>query len=314
MTRFLQGVTENSQGAIGVLPGGPPCYRLATGLSWTHPLDVAAITSVRNDRIFLRKWIDYYGGLFGAAHLFVILDGYDQEPPENAGGVNLIRLPHKPAERLRGDARRARLISDIARGLHRVMDVVIATDVDEFILPDPAQYADLADYLARAPRPGATVSGLGLDIGQHMEREAELDPAQPFLNQRCFAHVSARYTKPSISYRPVTWGSGIHRVKGRNFHIAPDLYHLHFGMVDYRLSTGKTADTDRLAAGWQNHLARREALFGIITKAEPLNFDAYVPQARWRQTWRRPIFALNKPGMISGDPVVELPERFRGLV
>lgn len=277
-------------------------------------MDTAVITSVRNDRSFLRKWIDYYGGLFGRDHLFVILDGYDQVPPENAAGVNLIRLPHRPVERLRGDARRARLMSDIARGLHRVMDVVIATDVDEFILPDPTHYAGLADFLARAPRTHATASGLGLDIGQHMALEAKLDSMQPFLDQRRFAHVSARYTKPSISYRAVTWGSGIHRVKGRNFHIAPHLYHLHFGMVDYALSTGKTGDIDRLATGWQNHLARREALFDIVSKGQPLDFDDYLPKARWRQTWVRPLFALNKPAMIPGDPVVELPARFRGLV
>ncbi len=285
------------------------------GSPWQDiPLHVAVITSVRNDRIFLAKWIDYYGGLFGAEHLFVLLDGYDQPVPGNAGGVNLIRLPHLPSARLAGDARRARAISDIARGLHRWMEVVIATDVDEFILPDPARHADLADYLARAPRPGATVSGLGLDVGQHLRLEGPLDPARPFLDQRRFAHVSARYTKPAISYRAVTWGSGLHRVKGRNFHIAPDLYHLHFGMVDHALATGKTGDADRLATGWQNHLARREALFSIIEKAAPLDFDAYVAKARARQTWLRPPFAWNKPAMIPGDPVVELPERFRGRV
>lgn len=277
-------------------------------------MHVAVITSVRNDRLFLARWIAYYGGLFGVEHLFVILDGYDQPVPGNAGGVNLIRLPHQPAERLAGDARRARAISDIARALHRWMDVVIATDVDEFILPDPARYADLADFLARAPRPGATVSGLGLDVGQHPGLEAALDPDRPFLDQRRFAHVSARYTKPAISYRPVTWGAGIHRVKGRNFHIAPDLYLLHFGMVDATLATGKTADADRLATGWQNHLARRAALFDIIERSSPRDFDSYVAKARARQAWVRAPFAWNKPGMIPGDPVVELPERFRGQV
>lgn len=277
-------------------------------------MDVAVITSVRNDRIFLRKWIDYYGGLFGRASLFVLLDGLDQLPPENADGVNLLRLPHRPAVREAGDRRRARLISDLARGLHRLFDVVIATDVDEFILPDPAQDRDLRAFLARYRPVGATVSGLGLDVGQHLTLEAALDPARPFLDQRRFAHVSSRYTKPAISYRAVTWGSGLHRIKGRNFHIAPGLYHLHFGMVDYALSTGKTADADRIAAGWAGHLARREQLFQIVTNAVPLEFDAYVKVARARQTWRRQIFALNKPALIAGDPVVELPERFRGAL
>lgn len=277
-------------------------------------MEVAVITSVRNDRIFLRKWIDYYGGLFGKASLFVFLDGHDQVPPENAKGVNLLRLPHVPASREAGDRRRARMISDLARGLHPLFDVVIATDVDEFILPDPAQDKDLRAFLTRFRPAGATVSGLGLDIGQHLMFESPLDLARPFLDQRRFAHVSARYTKPSISYRPVTWGSGIHRVKGRNFHIAPGLFHLHFGMVDYALSTGKTADPDRIASGWSGHLERRERLFQIVTNSTPKPFDDYVEAARNRQTWRRPFYAWNKPAMIPGDPVVEIPPRFRGLV
>jgi hypothetical protein len=277
-------------------------------------LDVAVITSVRNDLIFLRKWIDYYGSLFGREHLFVVLDGYDQEIPENASGVNFLRIPHLPTERLKSDARRAGLISNIGRGLHRLMSVVIATDVDEFIIPDPAGYKNLIDYLERAPRPGSTVSGLGLDIGQHLKLELELDISRPFLGQRRFAHVSARYTKPSISFRAVNWGSGLHRVKGRNFHIAPDLYHVHFGMVDYRLSSGKTCDADRLAQNWRHHLARREALFGIITNSTPRDFDYYIPKALRRQTFVRPIYAWNKPAMIPGTPVVELPSRFYGVI
>lgn len=277
-------------------------------------MQIAVITSVRNDRIYLRKWIDYYGGLFGKSALFVFLDGHDQVPPDNAAGVNLIRLPHIPAPREVGDRRRAQMISQLAGALHLLFDVVIATDVDEFILPDPARDHDLRAFLLRYQPVGATVSGLGLDIGQHMSLETALDPARPFLDQRRFAHVSARYTKPSISFAAVTWGSGLHRVKGQNFHIAPGLFHLHFGMVDYALATGKTEDADRIAQGWSGHLERREQLFAIITKATPLPFESYVETARRRQTWRRPFYAWNKPGMIPGDPVVELPTRFAGLI
>ena len=52
----------------------------------------------------------------------------------------------------------------------------------------------------------------------------------------------------------------------------------------------------------------------IITNADPMDGDAYFPIARRRQTWIRPVYALNKPGMIPGDPVIRIPERFRGLV
>lgn len=275
---------------------------------------VCAMTTVRNDALFLPRWIAHYGATFGRENLLVILDGHDQQLPPDAGPVNLIRLPHQPLPRVPAMRRRARVMSDIARGLFRYHDMVIATDVDEFIVVDPALGVDLRGYLSALSRPPVAISALGLDVGQHLRLEPPLDPARPFLDQRSFAHVSARYTKPAIATRPLTWGSGMHRIKGRNFHIDPNLFLFHFGMVDYQQATGKTADPDRLATGWEGHLARREALFSHITNGDPLDGDAYFPIARRRQTWLRPLYAPNKPGMIPGNPVVRIPERFRGLV
>ena len=277
-------------------------------------MQACAITTVRNDPLFLRKWVAHYGATLGEANLFVLLDGHDQHLPEGLAGVNVIRLPHRPAPRAEGDRRRARIMSAFARGLFQLFDAVIATDVDEYLIADPRTGMGLADYLAARTRPPATLSALGLDIGQHPEQEDRLDPDRPFLDQRRYAHVSARYTKPVVAFRPVTWGSGMHRVKGRNFRIDPELYLLHCGMIDRAAAAGKTQDADRVAAGWQGHLARRERLFEIIASATPRDADSYFPTARRWQTWLRPLYALNKPGTIPGDPVVILPERFRGLL
>ncbi len=272
-----------------------------------------ALTTLRNDRLFLPRWVAHYGtALGGREHLYVILDGHDQPVPAGLGPVNILRLPHLPASRAEADRRRARIMSDIARGLMRVHDIAIVTDVDEFLILDPDAGDDLLAYLAAGR--GATASALGLDVGQHMAHEAPLDPARPFLEQRGFAHVSARYTKPVVARRPVTWGSGMHRVKGRNFRIDPHLYLLHFGMVDAALCAPTLADPDRHRDGWAGHLDRRKRLFDIITHAKPREADAYFPRARRWQTWVRPLTALNKPAMIPGNPVVRLPERFRGLV
>ena len=101
---------------------------------------------------------------------------------------------------------------------------------------------------------------------------------------------------------------------GRNFRIDPHLYLLHFGMVDAALCAPTLADPDRHRDGWAGHLDRRKRLFDIITHAKPREADAYFPRARRWQTWVRPLTALNKPAMIPGNPVVRLPERFRGLV
>lgn len=274
---------------------------------------IAAITTVRNDTVFLEKWVRYYGRQLGVKNLYVFIDGHDQPKPDWLSDVNTLVLPHLPLKRSKADARRARIMSHLARGLFRYFDAVIVTDVDEFLIVDPDLNVSLAEYLSQS-KARISLSGLGLDVGQHLELEASLDQSQPFLNQRQFAHLSSRYTKPVVAFRPVTWGSGMHRIKGRNFHIDPNLFLFHFGMVDYELSTGKATDQDRLATGWTKHLSRREALFKIIAESEPMEGDEYFDEARQRQTKRRPLYALNKPGMIRGNPVVRIPERFRGIV
>ncbi len=274
---------------------------------------IAAITTCRNDTIFLQKWVDYYGRAFGEENLFIILDGHDQAAPPNLGRANLMRLPHQPLERVPAMRRRARVMSDSARGLHRYFDIVIATDVDEFLLLDPQAGDNLATYL-QSIKSRSSVSGLGLDVGQKLGEEDKLDPSKPFLSQRQYAHVSSRYTKPCTTYKPLTWGSGMHRIKGHNFHIDPNLYHFHFGMVDYELATGKTGDKDRLATGWEGHLERRHQLFSIIKNNEARNGDDYFDEARRLETRHRPPYALNKPAMIKGDPVIKIPQRFAGMV
>ena len=277
------------------------------------PKKIAAITTVRNDSIFLKKWVEYYGEHLGLKNLYVFIDGHDQVVPDVAKAVNTLFLPHTPLERVPSDRRRARVMSHLARGLFKYFDAVIVTDVDEFLIVDPASGLSLAEYLSK-PHSRASLSGLGLDVGQHLQLEAPLDITKPFLDQRSFAHLSSRYTKPSVAFRPVTWGSGMHRIKGRNFHIDPNLYLFHFGMIDYKLATGKTADADRLATGWTGHLSRREELFKIITESNPVDGLDYFDQARRHQTRHRPIYALNKPGMIPGNPVISIPKKFRGIV
>lgn len=276
---------------------------------------IAAITTVRNDALFLPKWIAHYGAAFGFQNLYVFLDGHDQPRPDCPGGdqVNFIHIPHKPLERVPAMRRRARTMSDLARGLWLYFDVVLATDVDEFLIVDPNTGKNLAQYLG-AIKDHKTVSGLGLDVGQHVDLEAALDPSQPYLGQRRFAHLSSRYTKPVVAFQPVTWGSGMHRIKGQDFHIDPNLFLFHFGMVDYQRATGKTLDQSRLATGWSGHLERREALFGIIKDAQAVNGDTIFEAARRYQSHQRPLYARNKPGQMPNNPVVEIPERFRGLV
>ena len=274
---------------------------------------IGIVSMVRNDRFFIPKWIDYYGRQLGYENLYLILDGHDQAFPEGHDSINVIRIPRKKLNRDRGDRNRIDVISCFVKALFFRYDLIIAHDIDEILIADPAQNLTLADYLQRQVR-FASLSALGLDVGQHLDLEQPIDPARPFLEQRSFAHVSARYTKAIVATRPLTWGAGFHRVRFRNFHIDPNLFLFHFGMVDYGISKLKMEDESLLHAGWQGHLDRRFELFDLIAKKDPVDGDAFFKQARRRESLFRPLFALNKPGMLLEKPVIRIPERFRSIV
>ena len=274
---------------------------------------IAVISMVRNGSFFAVKWINYYGRQLGPGNLFLIIDGHDQPLPEGYENINLIRLPRREQSRSGGDRSRARLISQLARSLFHRYDIVIAHDIDEFLVIDPLKEQTFPEYFNRPIR-RTSLSALGLDVGQHLKEEKPLDLTMPFLEQRRYAHVSARYTKAVVAIRPLTWGSGFHRVKGRNFHIDPYLFLFHFGMADYHTSLEKLNDESLLKVGWQGHLDRRFELFDLIQEADAIKGDDFFAKARRRQSLSRPLYALNKPGMLREKPIVIIPERFRKVI
>ena len=275
--------------------------------------NIGVISMARNDQFFISKWIDYYGAQVGHDNLFLILDGHDQDFPGSGKPVNVIRIPREKQSRARGDQNRINIISNFAKALFQRYDLVIAHDIDELLLVDPDQSRGLSEYLQRQIK-YASLSALGLDVGQNLDSEQPIDPSRPFLQQRSYAHVSARYTKAVVATRPLRWGAGFHRVRHRNFHIDPNLYLFHFGMVDYEISKIKTGDQSLITSGWQAHLDRRNELFDLIRRKTPVDGDSFFNQARRRENHLRPLFALNKPGMLIEKPVILIPERFRDIV
>ncbi len=274
---------------------------------------IAVISMARNDQLFIARWISYYGSQLGHENLFLILDGHDQPLPGSHPPVNVLRVPAGRYGRAVGDRNRAAIVTSLARALFRRYDIVIAHDIDEILVADPAVSPGLAHYLQ--DRGGhASLSALGLDVGQHLDNEQPVDISRPLLQQRSYAHVSARYTKAVVALRPVTWGSGFHRVRNRNFRIDPNLYLFHFGMADYATSQAKEASSELIEAGWKGHLDRRYELLDLIRTKEAMDGDTFFREARRRQTLFRPIYAPNKPGMLREKPVIRIPERFRDIV
>ena len=254
---------------------------------------IAAITMARNDDFFLSRWIKYYGEQIGTENLYIYLDGLDQTAPSNAGKANIKKLPHKEEAVQRGDKTRILLLSSLANELFKKgYDIVIGCDCDEFLIIDPALNTSLKEYLSTIKNK-TSVSGLGLDIGQDLNSEKKLDMNKNFLEQRNYALLSTRYTKPVVLMKPATWGSGFHSVKGHNFHIDKNLYLLHFGGVDLNMIKNKIGDRN---PSWEKHLKKRARTIEIITESK--NKNKSIKAARILQTFLRPIYDMNKPAML----------------
>ena len=267
---------------------------------------IAAITMARNDTFFLSRWIEYYGHEIGTENLYIYLDGTDQDIPENAGAAHITKLPHTDMSRSAGDKYRIGKMSDLASELFKKYDIVIGCDCDEFLIVDPALNTSLAEYLSNT-KIHTTLSGLGLDVGQHLTHEKPLDPSKPFLSQRAYALLSTRYTKPVIINRPVRWGSGFHSINGHNFHIDPNLYLLHFGAVDMDMLVAKAASR---GPDWVNHLKRRgNGTINDVTNRRA-HGEHWLRIARIMQRIFRPIYAWDKPGMLGIKRIVKIPKRF----
>lgn len=268
---------------------------------------IAAITMARNDTFFLSRWIEYYGREIGTENLYIYLDGTDQDIPENAGAAHITKLPHTDMSRSAGDKYRIGKMSDLANKLLKKYDIVIGCDCDEFLIVDPALNTSLAKYLSNTEI-HTTLSGLGLDVGQHLTHEKPLDSSKPFLAQRAYALLSTRYTKPVVINRPVRWGSGFHSINGHNFHIDPNLYLLHFGAVDMEMLVAKAASR---GPDWVNHLRRRgNGTINDVTN-RPAHGEKWLKIARVMQRIFRPIYAWDKPGMLGIKRIVKIPERFQ---
>ena len=275
---------------------------------------IATLTMVRNDDFFLRKWVEYYGRELGRENLYIYYDGEDQVIGNFCQGTNVFVHPKIGTQVVTAEKGRLKFLSEKAAELFaKGYDLVIGVDADEYIVVDPKLGIGLREYLSSQDI-DVCLSPLGLDFGQKLGEEDNLSMERNFLSQRHYAQIGTRYTKPSIIAQPCRWGSGFHRVKGHNFHIASDLYLLHFGYADKRLLEERLGDVDRVAQGWEKHIYKRSRTIKYATEKKARDFDRWMHFARICQTWCRPPYALNKPAMFELRIVVKIPERFNNVL
>ncbi len=274
---------------------------------------IAAVTMVRNDDFYLKKWVEYYGSRLGKENLYIYFDGTDQVIADFCKGTNAELVEKIGSQVVEAEKGRLAFLSGKASWLlEKGYDLVIGVDADEFIVVDPKLGVSLPEYLSSL-KITSSISGLGVDFGQKLGEEADITEDEPFLKQRHYGQLGTRYTKPSILAKPLRWGSGFHRIKGHNFHIAKDLYLFHFGYFDMKRLRDRFQDKDRLAQGWGKHMEKRSRTIRLVTDKKARNFDKWTKIARRVQTLCRPPYALNKPAMFEAKIIVRIPERFQEI-
>ena len=274
---------------------------------------ICALTMVRNDDFYLKKWTAYYGRELGEENLYIFLDGKDQPIPDWCPKAHITAYDKIKGQVVEAEKGRLALLSQKAAELLESYDLVIGTDADEFLIVDPALGIGLAEYLSSKDIK-ISLSGLGVDVGQNTKEETGIIENEPFLRQRHYARLSTRYSKPSVLAAPVVWGSGFHRIKGHNFHIAKDLYLFHFGYFDLGRIEARFNDKDRKEAGWSRHLAKRSKTIRLVTNKKAGEWNSCVNFARIVQNLVRPPYAWNKPAMFEMVVIVRIPERFQDIV
>lgn len=276
---------------------------------------IAALTMVRNDEFYLRKWVEYYGRELGRENLYIFFDGTDQRVPDFCEGCFTHLRERNPQHVVKAEKDRLGYLSERAAVLmnEEGYDLVIGTDADEFLVVDPALGVSLADYLGGL-KIRTSVSALGIDVGQHLDCEGVIDGSRPFLEQRHYAYICSRYTKPSVIARPVRWGSGFHRVKRHDFRIDKNLFLFHFGSIDLKMIEDRMGNMDLVSTGRLKHIQKRARTIFLITGAKAREWAPTVRLLRAIHQWVRPIWALNKPWNTIRKYVVRIPERFSKIV
>jgi|SRR6516225_2973468 len=187
----------------------------------------AIITMVQNESVFLPIWLRYYSRFFEPGDIYV-LDHESTDGSTSHSGFFRIPVSHPAVDW--GWHRDT--LQQHQHLLSERYDVVLCTDVDEIVAPDP-RTGHLGDYIGRFR--ADFVNCRGYEILHLRELEKPLDVARPVLEQRSHWFFNPAYSKPLLARVPMSWHGGIHtRVDGAT-NDDPSLYLIHLHRVDYEV-------------------------------------------------------------------------------
>lgn len=185
----------------------------------------AVLTIARNENVFLPIWLRYYRQFF-PSHDVYVLD--HQSTDGSTDGEGFIRIPVFHPEYGAGWQRD--IIQRYQHELIERYEVVLYTDVDEIVAPDP-RLGDLGTYMDHFGEDFVTCQGY--EVLHQKDQEPPFNPNQPVLGQRFAWYANPMYSKTLLARVPMLWHGGFHhRIDGVTNN-DPNLYLIHLHRMDY---------------------------------------------------------------------------------
>lgn len=212
----------------------------------------AVMTITHNESLFFPIWLRYYSAYFDPSDIYVL--DHDSTDGSTAGD-GFIRIPisHDAIDFLWMVA----TVERLQRELLERYDVVLVTDVDEIVAPDP-KWGSLTDYIDRFDEP--YVNCLGYELIHLVDREEPFDPTRAVLDQRDYWFANDVYDKPALATQPLRWQPGFHRLIDAPMRLDPDLYLIHLHRLDFDVCQARhrrwavrTWGQQDLEKGWATH-------------------------------------------------------------
>lgn len=212
----------------------------------------AVYTMVYNEAIFLPIWLRYYSQFFDAEDIYV-LDHSSIDGSTDGKGFTRTIFKNSGVD----CAEQLKIVQSTQHELLTGYELVLYSDVDEFVVPDPRN-GTLGDYLDAFQYDFVTCNGY--ELLHLIEEEPSLDLSKPVMPQRQYWFANPKYmSKPLLSKVQLKWDLGCHScANGSNKDDSLYLIHLHRADFDicwnrHSVIAAKEHSQQDISNGWGDH-------------------------------------------------------------
>ncbi len=261
-------------------------YKPKDKLYERNNIRICAITMNYNDDFHLENWINYYGKELSEKNLIIIDHSSDNNSLRKIKQkeCSVINLPRDHFD----DSQRADFISGIASSILKYYDVVIYTDCDEILIPDPRKYTGLSDFFSKNKQECYTC--IGLNVFNEIYEESRYNSDIPLFEQRKYVRFFSPMCKTLAVTKPVHWYGGFHGSDIETDFGDYSLFMFHMREVDFsqklrRISVQRKLKWIDALAGYRNQRIPNKQLFeqwGAISLWEKsINFSEIIGHAKY---------------------------------